>query len=118
MSSSRQRGDMKTVSKKKTPAEAARAAFDPAPPKLSDSPAPSHELRVVLEQPRPPPATLLNRKQVLERVGLTYPTVWLWMQEGRFPRAREIGDRLAWVESEIEKWINDLPIRKFKADAK
>jgi predicted DNA-binding transcriptional regulator AlpA len=108
---------MKTVHKRKpSPAETARATFDPTPPPPVSSAAPQPEVRVVLEQARAPPVRLLSRKEVLERVGLTYPTLWAWMQKGDFPRARDLGGKIAWIESEIEKWINELPIRQFKAD--
>jgi predicted DNA-binding transcriptional regulator AlpA len=108
---------MKTIPKRKpSSAEIARAIFDSDPPPPSSSAVPSPEQRVVIEQARPPPVRLLNRKQVLERVGVTYPTLWTWMQQDRFPRARELGRRIAWLESEVEAWINALPLRQFKGD--
>jgi prophage regulatory protein len=59
---------------------------------------------------------LLTKRQVLARICLTYPTIWKWMQEGRFPRAREVGGKSCWVESEINHWIETLPIRRLKSD--
>jgi predicted DNA-binding transcriptional regulator AlpA len=33
------------------------------------------------------------------------------MREGRFPRARIIGGKSAWLESEIDQFLTDLPVR-------
>ena len=67
---------------------------------------------------RPPPGEvrLLSKAEVVERVGRTFPTIWLWMQQGKFPRARDLGGRPAWLEHEINDWIERLPLRKFKGD--
>ena len=59
---------------------------------------------------------LISKPEVLDRVGVTYPTIWAWMREGKFPRSRQLGGKAAWVESEIEKWIKDLPVRRLKGD--
>jgi predicted DNA-binding transcriptional regulator AlpA len=61
---------------------------------------------------------LISKPQVLDRVGVTYPTLWAWMREGKFPRSRELGGKAAWVEAEVEAWINALPTRRLKGDAK
>jgi len=63
------------------------------------------------------PARLLSRREVMERVPVSYPTIWKRMRAGTFPRSREIGGKVCWVESEIEKWIADLPVAKLKGDA-
>jgi prophage regulatory protein len=57
---------------------------------------------------------LIDKSEVLARVPVTFPTLWAWMREGKFPRSREIGGRVAWVESEVEAWIAGLPQRKYK----
>jgi prophage regulatory protein len=54
---------------------------------------------------------------VLERVGLAYVTLWKWMQQGKFPRSREVGGKIAWLESDIDVWIEDLPVKRLKGDA-
>ena len=56
-----------------------------------------------------------NKKQMLARVGASYPSIWQWMREGKFPRSRELGGKAAWLESEIEQWIVNRPIRRLKA---
>jgi prophage regulatory protein len=52
---------------------------------------------------------LLDRKTVLERVPLSYATIWKMMRVGTFPRSRDIGGKCAWLEHEISKWIADRP---------
>ena len=62
------------------------------------------------------PVRLLSRREVMERVGVSYPTLWSWMRENKFPRSREIGGKVAWLESEVDKWITDLPVVQLKGD--
>ena len=58
-----------------------------------------------------------SKKQVLDRVGVSFPTIWRRMLAGKFPRARTIGDlKSVWLESEVEAWINALPMRHLKDD--
>jgi predicted DNA-binding transcriptional regulator AlpA len=64
-------------------------------------------------QPAPPDERLLSRLEVCERTGKTYPTIWAWMRAGKFPRARDLNGRPAWLESEINAWISSLPVKKF-----
>jgi predicted DNA-binding transcriptional regulator AlpA len=64
----------------------------------------------------PTKAQLLSRREVIDRVGVSYPTIWTWMRAGKFPRSRIIGGKIAWVEAEIERWIMDLPIKPLKGD--
>jgi prophage regulatory protein len=59
---------------------------------------------------------LIFRREVLRRVGLSYPTIWKMMRQGRFPRSRVCGGKSAWLEHEIESWIEGLPIRRLKDD--
>jgi predicted DNA-binding transcriptional regulator AlpA len=62
---------------------------------------------------------LLDKTQVCAIVGATYPTVWAWMRDGRFPRGRVIGgnkSKTMWLSSEVEAWIAALPTRPLKGD--
>jgi predicted DNA-binding transcriptional regulator AlpA len=61
-------------------------------------------------------ARLLSRREVIDRVGVSYPTLWSWMRAGKFPRSRVIGGKIAWLDFEIERWIMDLPIKPLKGD--
>jgi prophage regulatory protein len=68
--------------------------------------------------PKPSDLRLLSKPEVLYRVGVTFPTIWKWMRAGNFPRARELGPgKSCWVESEINQWILNRPIRRLKGDA-
>jgi len=60
---------------------------------------------------------LISKPEVLDRVGVTYPTLWAWMRAGTFPRSRELGGKAAWIESEINEWITNRPVRRLKGDA-
>jgi predicted DNA-binding transcriptional regulator AlpA len=68
-----------------------------------------------------PPARLgvhlLSKRQVLVIANVSYPTVWLWMRQGTFPRSRVVGGKSMWLSTDIEAWLASLPIRKLKGDA-
>jgi prophage regulatory protein len=57
---------------------------------------------------------LLSKPEVCDKIGRSFPTIWTWMRKGRFPRARDLGGKPAWVEAEIDAWIAGLPERKYK----
>ncbi len=58
---------------------------------------------------------LIFKPEVLHRVGLSFPTIWKMMRQGRFPPARIIGDKSAWIESEINDFLAGLPLRRYKS---
>jgi predicted DNA-binding transcriptional regulator AlpA len=60
---------------------------------------------------------LISKPEVCDRVGRTFPTIWKWMRDGEFPRARDLGGKPAWIESEVEAWITGLPKREYMGDA-
>jgi predicted DNA-binding transcriptional regulator AlpA len=64
---------------------------------------------------RPVPR-LISKPEVLDRVGVTFPTLWAWMRAGTFPRSRDLGGKACWLESEIDAWIENRPIRRLKGD--
>jgi prophage regulatory protein len=101
-------------SKKKSSAAIARAAFDSSPrPVESDAP-PQQRERPVTEEARPPPVRLLSAREVMEKVDLTYVSIWKKMKKGQFPAPRELGAKtLRWVEADIDQWIESLPRRQF-----
>jgi prophage regulatory protein len=59
---------------------------------------------------------LISKPEVLDRVGVSFPTIWKWMQVGKFPRSRELGGKVAWLEHEISAWILARPISRLKCD--
>jgi predicted DNA-binding transcriptional regulator AlpA len=64
----------------------------------------------------PTSVRLMSKAEVLAVIGVTYPTIWLWMREQRFPRSRVVGGRVKWRSDEIEKWLVELPVRALKGD--
>ena len=64
------------------------------------------------------PCRLLTRKQLLEIVPFSYPTLWGMMRRGAFPKALRIGaQKVAWREDEIREWIESRPRQELKGDA-
>ena len=63
-----------------------------------------------------PEGKLISKREMLDLVPLSYPTVWKLMQEGTFPRAIAIGAQNFWRDSEVREWINSQPLRQFKND--
>ena len=61
-----------------------------------------------------PGVRLLSKGEMLEKVGVTYPTVWKLMRESSFPRAVVIVGKNAWFEHEVDAWIAALPRRRLK----
>ena len=56
--------------------------------------------------------TILRRKQVEARTGLSRSTIYLRIQDGTFPRPINLGARaVGWLENEIESWL-ELRIEK------
>jgi prophage regulatory protein len=48
----------------------------------------------------------LRRRSVEDRTGLSRSTIYLYVQDGTFPRPVRIGGRaVAWLESDIDAWI-------------
>ncbi len=63
------------------------------------------------------PCRLLTRKQLLEIVPFSYPTIWGLMRRGEFPKALLIGQqKVAWREDEIREWIDSRPRQELKGD--
>ena len=98
--------DVKTS--KKTPKKTEQALEAPA----------EHELLAekvaalkATEMPR-----FLSRLEVCAKIGVSYPTIWSWMRQGKFPRSRVLGDmKVAWLSTEIDELIARLPVRELKS---
>ena len=51
--------------------------------------------------------TILRRKQVQQRTGLSRTTIYLRIAQGTFPKTVSLGARaVGWMESEIDEWLN------------
>ena len=52
--------------------------------------------------------SILRRKKVEKRVGLSRSTIYQKINEGSFPKPINLGPRaVGWIEDEIEKWLMD-----------
>jgi predicted DNA-binding transcriptional regulator AlpA len=70
-----------------------------------------------MENVGPPTSVrLMSKSEVLSVTGVTYPTIWSWMRDQKFPRSRVVGGRVRWRSDEIEKWLVQLPVRALKGD--
>ncbi len=50
--------------------------------------------------------SILRRKQVQARTGLSRSTIYLYIKAGQFPKPVALGPRaVGWVESEVSEWI-------------
>jgi prophage regulatory protein len=63
-----------------------------------------------------PGARLLSKGDVMDKVGLSYPSIWKLMREGTFPRSVVVGGKVLWVEAEIDEYIARLPRRQLKGE--
>lgn len=56
--------------------------------------------------PLPTTVRVLRRETVLDRVGVSYPTLWRWMGAGRFPKPIKLSvNSVGWLEADVEAWI-------------
>jgi len=79
-----------------------------------------------MKKPKPKPIIgqqelrFLSKPEVLERVGVSYQTIWRWMVRGDFPRARRLNApgtktaKIGWLEHEVNEWIANRPIQPIK----
>lgn len=65
---------------------------------------------------RVPSVRLIDRHELINKVSMSYQQIWALMVAGTFPRSRQCGERVLWVESEIDRWIESLPVKKLKGD--
>jgi prophage regulatory protein len=59
---------------------------------------------------------LIFKKEVIELCGVTFPTIWRWMEDGTFPRSREVGSKTAWFEHEVADWLASRPLTRRKGE--
>jgi prophage regulatory protein len=67
----------------------------------------SHEV-TTMSQPSQREPAFLRRKDVQFRTGLARSTIYLYVQQGSFPKPVTLGPRaVAWLESEVSAWITE-----------
>ena len=60
---------------------------------------------------------LIFKREVLERTGKSYTTLWTWMRAGSFPRSVVVGGQVAWFADELDEWFEQLPRRRLLGDS-
>jgi predicted DNA-binding transcriptional regulator AlpA len=60
---------------------------------------------------------LLSKAEVLAVVNVSYPALWKWMREGKFPRSRLVGHKSMWLSTDLALWLTNLPPCRLKGDA-
>ena len=84
---------------------------------------PNHRTNVFVEKAQALKAAnvlavrLLSKPEVMAITGTSYPTIWQWMRDGKFPRSRIHGGRSMWLSTEIHDYLAGLPLRPLKGDA-
>jgi predicted DNA-binding transcriptional regulator AlpA len=59
---------------------------------------------------------LMSKREVLALIGVSFPTVWKWMRAGKFPRSRVVVGKVMWLSTDVEQWLDQLPVRRLKGD--
>ena len=55
-----------------------------------------------------PPIRILRLPEVVARTGLSRSTIYVRLEQGRFPRPVSLGSRaVGWIESEIDAWLRE-----------
>lgn len=58
----------------------------------------------------------VNVKEVIQRTSLSRTTIWRMVKKGEFPSQIKIGMiRVAWLDMDIENWMNDRKERTTQA---
>ena len=61
-----------------------------------------------MSQPSQREPAFLRRKDVQIRTGLARSTIYLYIQQGAFPKPVTLGPRaVGWLESEVSAWITE-----------
>ena len=62
----------------------------------------------VIEQKKQGQVRFLRLPEVLARTGLSRSTIYVRLDQGRFPRPVSLGGRaVGWIESEVDEWIRE-----------
>jgi predicted DNA-binding transcriptional regulator AlpA len=69
----------------------------------------------VASSPYPANKRFVFKEEVLERIGVSFVSLWRWMADGKFPTARTVGGQSAWLASEIDDWMENCPLRQYKS---
>lgn len=50
---------------------------------------------------------LLHLRAVIDRTSLSRTSIYRLMARAKFPLQVPLGGRVAWIESEVESWVQD-----------
>ena len=51
---------------------------------------------------------ILRLSEVVQRTGIGRSSIYLWIEQGHFPRQIALGARaVGWLESEVNDWIQN-----------
>ena len=54
------------------------------------------------------PGRFLRLPEVMARTGLSRSTIYVRLDQGRFPKPVSLGGRaVGWIEAEVDKWIRE-----------
>lgn len=54
------------------------------------------------------PGRFLRLPEVMARTGLSRSTIYVRLEQGRFPRPVSLGSRaVGWVEAEVDEWMRE-----------
>ena len=60
----------------------------------------------VIEQKKQGQVRFLRLPEVLARTGLSRSTIYVRLEQGRFPRPVSLGARaVGWIEAEVDEWM-------------
>ena len=62
----------------------------------------------VIGQKKQGQVRFLRLPEVLARTGLSRSTIYVRLEQGRFPRPVSLGGRaVGWIEAEVDEWIRE-----------
>ena len=62
----------------------------------------------VIEKKTRAPRRFLRLPEVMARTGLSRSTIYVRLDEGRFPRPVSLGGRaVGWIEAEVDEWMRE-----------
>ena len=65
-------------------------------------------MKSVIQQETRATVRFLRLPEVIARTGLSRSTIYVRLDQGRFPRPVSLGGRaVGWIESEVDEWIRE-----------
>ena len=65
-------------------------------------------MKSVIERKTRAPGRFLRLPEVMARTGLSRSTIYVRLEQGRFPRPVSLGSRaVGWVEAEVDEWMRE-----------